>query len=721
MLISTRTREAIKTALAMTLAFGIALAMNWERPYWAAFAVAFISLATVGQSLNKGAMRMLGTLVAVAVALALIATFPQDRWLFMTAITLWVGFCTYMSVGSKHGYFWTVSGFVAVIVALDGGDNSANAFDTALLRAEETGLGILVYSLVSALVWPQHSGAAFEKNARDFMATQCALCVALVRELQGKGDPAEIKELLAREVEQRSAFDRLLDAAIADTYEVWELRKQWRAFQANATRLMETLEKWRESLDEAREISFSTLLPGLDSLEPAIMRRFELVEAAFAGEPSDGEPQPFDLSYDREQVRALPHFHKAAFSVIRAQMRAVDALTQAKLRTMRDIRGLEPPGSSAVAVAPESGGFWLDEDRMTAAVRVVATIWIAYFAVIYIGDFPAGASFVVMVTPYIMNLAIMPQYPVSTIFWPVSVSVSFAGVIYIFVMPHLAGFAQLGVLIFAVTFAISYLFATPRQALGRAFGLAMFVVIASIDNQQTYDFLKFANTALMVLLLFVLLSITAYFPVSTKPEIAFLRHLKRFFRSLEYLTSTMSWDIDRTPGRLDRWRRRVHTREIQTLPQKLAVWSGAMDPKAVGGFEPERLKSLTTNLRALSFRMQEQLVARREPQSEILRRELIEDLRAWRLRVQDALAAFARDPAAVDGERLRSGLDATLQRLEARIAETYGAVDAAALSEADYENFYRLLGAYRGVAEAVAEHARIAEGIDWVELRQSRF
>jgi uncharacterized membrane protein YccC len=67
--LTTRSKEAIKTALAMAVAYGIALSMDWDRPYWAGFAVAFISLATVGQSLNKGAMRMLGTLVAAGVAL----------------------------------------------------------------------------------------------------------------------------------------------------------------------------------------------------------------------------------------------------------------------------------------------------------------------------------------------------------------------------------------------------------------------------------------------------------------------------------------------------------------------------------------------------------------------------------------------------------------------------------------------------------------------------
>ena len=36
----TRTKEAIKTGLAMAIVCGIALSMDWEKPYWAGYAVA---------------------------------------------------------------------------------------------------------------------------------------------------------------------------------------------------------------------------------------------------------------------------------------------------------------------------------------------------------------------------------------------------------------------------------------------------------------------------------------------------------------------------------------------------------------------------------------------------------------------------------------------------------------------------------------------------------
>ena len=80
MKLSTRTKEAIKAGLAMAIAYGIALAMNWPKPHWAGIAVAIVSLSIVGQSLNKGVMRLLGTLVGAVAALTFVALFPQARW-----------------------------------------------------------------------------------------------------------------------------------------------------------------------------------------------------------------------------------------------------------------------------------------------------------------------------------------------------------------------------------------------------------------------------------------------------------------------------------------------------------------------------------------------------------------------------------------------------------------------------------------------------------------
>ena len=103
--LSTRTKEAIKIGLAFVIAYDIALWMDWEKPEWAGMAVAICSLATAGQSVNKGVMRMCGTLVGFTATMVFIALFPQARWGFMAVVSVWVGISQYMWMGKNISTF----------------------------------------------------------------------------------------------------------------------------------------------------------------------------------------------------------------------------------------------------------------------------------------------------------------------------------------------------------------------------------------------------------------------------------------------------------------------------------------------------------------------------------------------------------------------------------------------------------------------------------------
>src|SRR5262252_1754737 len=116
--LSDRVKAAIRTALAMVLAYGVALSMDWDNPYWAGFAVAFCSLSTVGESLNKGLLRLTGTLLGSLAALTLIALFPQERWLFLAGMSVFIGFCIFMMFGTSRWYVWNVAGLSVPLLAL---------------------------------------------------------------------------------------------------------------------------------------------------------------------------------------------------------------------------------------------------------------------------------------------------------------------------------------------------------------------------------------------------------------------------------------------------------------------------------------------------------------------------------------------------------------------------------------------------------------------------
>src|SRR5215813_11600894 len=168
--LSDRVKAAVKTALAIVLAYGVALSMDWGHSYWAAFAVAFCTLSTVGESLNKGLLRLAGTLLASLAAVTLIALFAQDRWLFLIGMSIFTGFCTYMMPGSSRWYFWNIAGASVPLLAVSGGADPVNDFETVVTRTEETALGVVSYSLVWLLIWPTSTREALEDAVRRLAA-----------------------------------------------------------------------------------------------------------------------------------------------------------------------------------------------------------------------------------------------------------------------------------------------------------------------------------------------------------------------------------------------------------------------------------------------------------------------------------------------------------------------------------------------------------------------
>jgi len=721
MMLSRKAKESIKTALAMTIAYGIALSMDWDRPYWAGFAVAFVSLTTIGQSLNKATLRMVGTLVGMIVALSLIALFAQERWLFILSLSGWVGLCTYMMAGTKYQYFWHVGGFVCAIICMDAGADSVNAFSIAILRAQETGLGILVYSVVAIFLWPSSSRADFEAAVGKLASSQHQLYRAYRALMNGKGDVGEAQSLRAQAVQEQTQFNQLLGAAEGDSYEVRELRRPWRRYQGQVAELEEILERWRESFAELQTLDLQRLWPNHTAFGDELDLRFDQIERMLANQAPEQQPTTIELVLDVDAVRALPNFHKAALAVSRMRLQHLEALTRSLFDSVSDIKGFSQSNAVPDAPPPPPARFVPDPERITAAVRVMLILWLTWLAVIYVNDIAGGTGLVSMVVAIGMVLATMPQLAVWQLVVPVTTSVLFASSLYIFVMPKLSSFTSLGLLIFAATFAICYLFAAPRQMLGRAFGLAMFVVIAAISNQQTYSFLHVANTALMFPIAFLIIAVTAYIPFSPRPERAVLRLLGRFFRSSEYLMSSTRWDPGRSQTRLDLWRKTFHTREVSTLPVKLGTWSPHIDSRALRGTSPQQVQALVNSLQALSYRMQELLEARGSPQAQLLVQELLADFRAWRLRVQATFQRLAADPTAGERDAFRNKLTGIMDRIEQRVEETLDKAPDGQLSDRDEENFYRLLGAYRSVSEALVNYAGNAADINWDSWHEERF
>jgi len=574
---------------------------------------------------------------------------------------------------------------------------------------------------VAIFLWPSRSISAFNAAATELARTQNQYYQACLGLMHGQGDVAEIRRLSALGVQAKTHFDQLLDAAEIDSNDVWELRQPWRRYQQQEMELMQALERWRESLAEVEAMHLQRLLPRLETYSTELDGRLAQIVQMLGDHAPQRVPQTEELPFDKGALRSLSHFHRAAVVVARSNMLQLEQLTRSLFETVSDLKGF---GITSVTVNPPARPaalFLPDLDRLANAIRYMAIMWMAWLALIYVNDLPGGAGLVSFAGSLGIAIANMPQLSVSKLVAPSAGGVLFAAILYIFLMPALSSFIGLGLMIFAATFAITYLYSEPQQMLGRALGLAMFVTIASISNEQSYNFLSVANTAMMFPLIFLVYATTAYFPWSPRPERRFVRLLGRYFRSSEYLMLAMRWDPTHPATRLERWKKAFHAREVATLPAKLGSWAPHLDNWALSSTSMEQVQTLMTSLQLLSYRMERLLGERDKPQAPFLVQQMLEDIRAWRIGIQTSFQRLAAGPAAGGHEVLSERLEQTLDKLEARIKEAVDNTPDAQYSERDAESFYRLLAAYRAVSTALVDYVGNAAAIDWAHWREERF
>lgn len=719
-LLATRTREAIKTALAMTIAFGIALAMDWDRPYWAGFAVAFISLPGIGQSLRKGSLRMAGTLVATVAAVVIVGLFPQERWWLLVAFSIWIGLCAYMMQGGRHPYFWQVSGFVCAIIVFDGGVNATNLFQTAVERGLETGMGILVYTLVSVFLWPMSTKMDLDGVSRRLASTLAQLFQSYRTEMASAEAPPDPAPLRMAAVQFSSHLAQTLDGAEADSYEVWEVRHQWRRFARLSADFGEALEGWRATFPEIRHLALASILPNLDDVCNEVTARLQQIERMLAGAVPDRTPSAITVALDEDALRALSHFHKAAIATTKAQLDRLERMSRDLFACAADISGQGIRMAKVPVGNPVPRRVTVDTERVIGVVRVLAGVWMAYLIWIFMNP-PGHQAFIIFPVSLGLGFALMPWIPVAVTWGPILLSAAFASILYVFVMPQLSGYWELGTMIFTVTFAICYLFSEPRQGLARAAGLALFIVFTGVSNEQTYSFAGLANQLAMIVLAIALLTASAFIPVSPLPEKRLLRFFRRFFRHSEYQMSRMSLDWKRERGMAGRIEPVLYDGDLLALARQMEPWGRAIDPRAVPDATPEMVEDLVISLETVALRFRQLREARTYPQADVLVRELLSDVRAWRIALQEVFKRWADDPAVASVDDLRERLASKLETMERRIDEVFDLEDARGLKRADYENFYRLLGAYRGLSEAVVVHAGLASRVHWAQWREARF
>ncbi len=180
-------RMAIQTAVGAMAAYGVGLLIGKEAETWAVFSAVFVVQGNIGGTLETAVSRVIGAVLGVAVALALVFTVGTGGWRTVASLAAVVGVMSLVTGWYPQLRYGLVTGTMMVIAP--GFDVVENAFE----RSVGIVAGAAAGALASVLIFPR----AADSQARSAVADAQRGCATLLRRCVGdllgeKGDHAPI-------------------------------------------------------------------------------------------------------------------------------------------------------------------------------------------------------------------------------------------------------------------------------------------------------------------------------------------------------------------------------------------------------------------------------------------------------------------------------------------------------------------------------------------------
>jgi len=717
-------QEAFKLALSMTLFYWLALWMNWDLPKYGALAIIVVSLSTTGASLNKGVMRVAGTGLGALAGFVLLSWFAQSATGMLLGISLYLVVIGYFIQTSRQADTWFNAGFVAIVVWSSSYMKVDTAFHYATSRFLETSAGVIIFTLVSVLLWPRTSRQALLQQGQALWEGLQQLFGKYRRLLQDPQPEADTSQLATRLAGTYQRLLTTLDAAYADTARVRSQKKSWDLLRVDLRSFGNALELWRESIADCYQLPLDKLLPGLDRILSAVAERLARGTALWLAQTDKGNTPSgddsallteVDLEIDPATSTGLSHLQQAALMNFISQLNTLDRTSRELLQTLRVLAELDPAAvlHGAVHKAESFRPARWNPERLLKALFPALCWGVAWSFWIHVQ--PPGGPVIPQLAAVFGLLMVMSPVNLLGLLLVLLLSMFIVvAPIYLLLMPALdSGFAILA-LIFVYTFCFGFL--GNRSPVLKLGPLMMFVQMANVTNDQAYSFILLVTGGLVMLMSVSIVVLVHRLLSPMHPEKILLRSLRRFFQGCARIVFAYTVPATR------KQRKRLFENRVLPLPTQLQGVMKSLDYPHFPANSEDRVRDLANNLYSLRNRLlmleaSYNMAASESP--ELLQailalqgdwRQRIQDVfRKWtRLEPADALiAAWRSQPELSQG--LQQHLDALQQGREAGV------------DEAGAQNLYALLGSVNGLLESMEKLQDSMNGINWAQWATARF
>lgn len=549
----TASQIQIATVTGLSLVSAYALAFYWQldKPFWAGFTVFMVSLPSIGQSLQKGLLRITGTFLGASIGLLLFMLFPQERFTLLFSLSIYLSVMMYFMSGSRlHGYFFFITALVSMIIILVGSDNPDAVFSLAVYRSEETLLGITVYTLITLIVEPKLSLRTFTGNVEKLFQAHLELFLQ-AREQEKEGI---LRDMYAKYSDIRNivvATEQLLPAVRLENSQVYADRALWRSAIVCSADLFETQRKWTGTLVAMKTLNLETLFPDFTTrmaeLEQ-LFTRLATLAATSSTSPARALPtsstnvvppspaeQPGLECASGEQLTAT---ERGLISTARALYLRQVQLCQT-LNSLADYLLHGGPKPVHVNSVPEKPIFFFRPEQRASMIQTFVLFWITTCVWVFF-DPPGTENMRFIELTLVLGLfeLLTGSDPLRSVLYFLY-GILLTGMLYVFVYPLITSFLLFLTLMFVIAFILSFWFSHPAQK-AMKFGFTMpWLSICNFTNTPNYSFIGFASSAFTLFIGIALVGCIRYILFSQDENVAFTQKQLAFFHVAQRLIRLM--------------------------------------------------------------------------------------------------------------------------------------------------------------------------------------
>ncbi|WP_045461102.1 FUSC family protein [Vibrio hyugaensis] len=717
---------ATKVALSLTLAYLIPFAMGWPQASTAATTVMLIaSTGSRRESLAKGTLRVLGTLVGAVIGLLLVGMFAQDRLMYMLSVSVVVSFIFYFrNAYQKDPTLLALTG-VMVLMMSNGGD-AEGAFMYGVDRAHMTVFGVVLYTLVGTFLWPTKTEQNLRQMIEQLNQAQQALFAAILQNFEEKTTPQHgttpdsgpkegdeepnpsIDELLDKVFAAQNALEQRFAMVSVECSDVSAYMKEWQLavhFNKQITQELSVAAHSHFSHQQDR-----SCINNFNQAVEEIQQLFKTSQEMWDNEGPAYRAQEFKIDYNQEALANASHLVKGSALTLGHLLKLMHQSLSRLSESISCIDSVTNNVSFKQELPKQKSKFlWWDAENFKTAVKTFTTYWVAGLIWIYFNP-PGGYSFVTFSTLFMSLLSFVPVHPFMLLIL-FTFGFLFAVPSYVFILPGLELGSELGLFIFIYTFVGFYLFKGPVTIF---YMIGLFVL--GLDNNMTYHFGILMTIMTLFYMVVFMIIFAHYFPFNSRPEHLFLTLKERYFRHVGDLFSSYHQPSNSSFKSI---KRSLHLVTLNVSSKKLKVWGSKVNHKLFDKTTPEAIGAFSKSCDALSNHVNILIAA----EQKLLSNPLIKQLRS---KHTDSILPLMAD--ALASHQPTTELDSVFeqysqdyQSFENKLEDFFRELDLSDYAYSEIAGFYILLNLKRNVFEAINQCKQTYEDIDWVNLRQKRF